>query len=462
MDTTTTARPTVDGPETAQRSPHGSDLGARKRRRLWIWLVLGVLILAVAYWMYHQHQVSLAQAAAAKAAMRNLTVPITTATVSKGDIGVYVEGLGAVTPVATATITSRVQGQIVAIHYREGQMVKKGDALIDIDPAPYEAALTQAEGQLAHDEALLSQAKIDLDRYQAAFSRNAIAQQQVYDQQQTVKQYEGTVKNDQGVVDNAKVNLSYCHITAPFDGRVGLRLVDIGNIVQANSTTALVVVTQLQPITVIFSIAEDYLGQIQPQLRQGHKLQLLALDRTDETQIATGTLLTIDNVVDPTTGTFKLRGIFPNADMSLFPQQFVNAKLLVNTLKDVNLLPSAAIQRNAQGAFVYVIKSDQTASIQNVKVGVTDGDTTSVEGVGAGQTVALSGFDKLQDGSKIAVRTGHGLGNGSGGNQGGGAGNGAGDTSGSGSGKRNRQSSAPAPAGSTPSNAPTSPKTGSN
>lgn len=364
--------------------------------------------------MYHQHEASLNTAAEAKAAMRSQTVPISTATVRKGDIGVYVEGLGLVTPVNTATITSRVQGQIVAIHYREGQMVRQGDPLIDIDPRPYEAALSQVEGQLAHDEAVLSQAKIDLDRYQAAFSRNAIAQQQVYDQEQAVKQDEGTVKNDQGIVDNAKVNLVYCHITSPINGRVGLRLVDVGNIVQANSTTSLVVVTQLQPITVIFSVAEDYLSQIEPQLRRGAKLQVLALDHTDQKQIATGTLLTIDNQVDPTTGTFKLRAQFPNTDSSLFPNQFVNAKLLVNTLKGVSLLPTAAIQRNAQGAYVYLVKPGDTVAIQTVTVGVTDNDTSSVDGVTAGQEIALSGFDKLQDGGKVAIRNGNGSGQGGG------------------------------------------------
>jgi multidrug efflux system membrane fusion protein len=305
-------------------------------------------------------------------------------------------------------------------------MVGKGDPLIDIDPRPYQAQLSQAEGQLAHDEALLAQARIDLDRYQAAFSRNAIAQQQVYDQEQLVKQNEGTVKNDQGLVDNAKVNLVYCHITSPISGRVGLRLVDIGNMVQANSTTGLVVVAQLQPITVIFSIAEDYLPQIQQQLRQGHKMVVYALERTDETQIAAGTLLTIDNQIDTTTGTVKLRAIFPNTDSSLFPNQFVNAKLLVNTLQGVNVVPAAAIQRNAQGAFVYVVKPDQTASIQNVTVGTADGDTTQVDGVETGQVIVINGFDKLQDGIKVVARNGSGKGTAS-------DGSGAGSAAGSGS-----------------------------
>jgi multidrug efflux system membrane fusion protein len=292
--------------------------------------------------------------------------------------------------------------------------VKKEAPLLDIDPRPYQAALTQSEGQLAHDQALLAEADIDLDRYKSAFSRNAIAQQQVYDQEQTVQQYQGTVKNDEGMVDNAKVNLVYTHITSPIDGRVGLRLVDPGNIVQANSTTPLVVVTQLQPITVIFSVAEDYLPQIQQQLRQGHTMAVAALDRTQEKEIATGSLLTLDNQIDTTTGTLKLKAIFANSDSALFPNQFVNTRLLVETEHDATLVPAAAIQRNAQGAFVYVVRSDNTAQLRNVKPGVADGNTQAVQGVQPNEVVAVSGFDRLQDGAKVAVRTGRRGGNGSG------------------------------------------------
>jgi membrane fusion protein, multidrug efflux system len=378
---------------------------AGRRHHPWVWLLALVLILGAAYWMYHQYQA--AQQAHQVTARRGFgAVPVATGVVQKGDIGVYVEGLGAVTPINTVSVTSRVQGQIVAIHYREGQTVRTGDALIDIDPRPYEAQLSQAEGQLARDEATLAQARIDLDRYRAALSKNAISQQQVYDQEQSVKQFEGTVKNDQGVVDNAKVNLAYCHITSPINGRVGLRLVDLGNIVQANSSTVLVVVTQLQPITVIFSVAEDYLPEIQKQLRVGHKMTVQALDRTAEKLLETGSLLTIDNQVDPTTGTIKMRAIFANRDSTLFPNQFVNAKLLVDTEHGVSLVPNAAIQRNAQGAFLYVVK-DQIASIQPVTVGVANGTNTAVQGVQAGQVIAVDGFDKLQNGVKVAVRNGN-------------------------------------------------------
>jgi len=373
------------------------------KRRPWVWVLVVVLAAAVIFFFYHQYQAA-QEATKSKSNSAQRGVPVVVGTATKGDIGVYVEALGTVTPVYTVTVTSRVQGQIMNVFYREGQMVHKGDPLVDIDPRPYQAAVTQAEGQLAHDQAVLAEARIDLDRYQAALNQNAIAQQQVYDQQQAVKQDEGTVENDQGLLDTAKVNLVYCHITSPIDGRVGLRLVDPGNIIQANSTTSLVVITQLQPITVIFSVAEDYLAQIEQQLRHGQKLKVEALDRTQEKDLATGSLLTLDNQVDTTTGTVKLRAIFDNKDGALFPNQFVNAKLLVETQHGVVLVPTPAIQRNSQQAFVYVIKSDLTASVQNVTVGTTDGNITAVQGIEPGEVVALNGFDKLQDGIKVQER----------------------------------------------------------
>ncbi len=234
----------------------------------------------------------------------------------------------------------------------------------------------------------------------------------MYDQEQTVLQDEGTVKNDEGNAETAKVNLAYTHITSPIEGRVGLRLVDPGNIVQANGTTPLVMVTQLQPITVIFSVAEDYLPQIQQQLRAGHTMAVTALDRTQEKQIAVGSLLTLDNQIDPTTGTVKLKAIFPNKDSSLFPNQFVNARLLVETQHNATLVPTAAIQRNAQGAFVYVITPDKTAQMKTVKPGTVDGNTAAVEGIEPDQLVAVNGFDRLQDGVKVSFRNGNGQGNG--------------------------------------------------
>jgi len=374
-----------------------------KRRRVWIW-VLAVLFAGIVALIVWRHYQAAEQAKKAKAATPS-AVPIETSTARKGDIGVYVEALGTVTPVYTVTVTSRVQGQIMNVFYREGQMVHKGDPLLDIDARPYQAALTQVQGQLVHDQAALSEAQIDLDRYRAALARNAIAQQQVYDQEQTVHQDEGTVKNDEGQVQNAEVNLVYTHITSSIDGRVGLRLVDPGNIVQANSTTSLVVITQLQPITVIFSVAEDYLPQIQKQLQQGHTMAVDALDRTQSTELAKGSVLTLDNQVDTTTGTVKVRAIFPNKNSALFPNQFVNARLLVDTQHNVILIPTPAIQRNSQNTFVYVIKSDQTASMRTVKVGTTDGNTTAVQGVQSGEVVAVDGFDKLQDSVKVTGKT---------------------------------------------------------
>lgn len=404
MDTKTTTTTAVPGPPEAGSSDHRySARHSEPKSHLWLWLVIGVLVLGGGFLYYRHRQAAAEGAAKAKASQQPRAVPIVAATAKKGDIGVYIEALGAVTPVYTVNVTSRVQGQVMNVYYREGQMVRKGDPLLEIDPRPYQAAYTQVEGQLEHDEAVLAEAKIDLDRYQAAFNRNAIAKQQLDDQTQTVKQDEGTVKNDQGQVANAEVNLAYTHITSPIDGRVGLRLIDPGNMVQANGTTPLVVVTQLAPITVIFSVAEDYLSQIQQQLRRGNKLAVDAYDRTQEKKIAEGTLLTIDNQIDTTTGTVKLRAMFPNKDEALFPNQFVNARLLVETQHDVTLVPSPGIQRNAQGAYVYQVKG-QKATIQKVKVGTTDGNTTAVEGIQPGDVIAVNGFDKLQDGIAVTIR----------------------------------------------------------
>jgi membrane fusion protein, multidrug efflux system len=400
--TTTTGAPAGVPP------PPQKPAGPRKRRSFaWVWIIL-ILLIGLVGFRYYQNQESAKQAAKQKAAAAQRGVPISTTTATKGSIGVYINALGTVTPVYTATITSRVDGQINSVNYREGQMVHKGDVLLQIDPRPYQAALTQGEGTLAHDQALLAEARIDFNRYQEAFNRNAIAKQQLDDQEQTVKQVEGSVKNDQGTVAAATTNVDYTTIRAPIDGRVGLRLVDPGNIVTAGSTTALVVIAQLQPITVIFSVAEDYLPQIQKQMRTGNKMAVDALDRDQLTKLASGSLLTLDNQIDTSTGTVKLKAIFQNGDLALFPNQFVNARLLVDTQQDATLLNASAIQRNAQSAFVYLIKPDQTAAVQAVTVGTTDGNTSAVTGINPGDVVALTGFDKLQDGAKVTVRNGNG------------------------------------------------------
>jgi len=375
--------------------------GNAPKSRWWVWVIVALVILGgVAIWQRRGTDTP----ARAGGDPASRPVLVSTATAHQGDIGVFLNALGAVTPVYTVTVTSRVQGEITQVYYREGQMVKKGDPLIEIDPRPYQAALTQVQGQLAHDQAVLKEARIDLDRYKQALDRNAIAKQQYDDQEQVVLQDEGTVKNDEGQLANAQVNLVYTHITAPIAGRVGLRLVDPGNIVQANSSTPLVVITQLQPITVIFSIAEDSLTAIQQQLRKGKTLTVDAFDRTESTKLASGTLLTLDNVIDPTTGTLKLKAVFDNKDSALFPSQFVNIRLLVDTQHDVTLIPTPAIQRNAQGAYVYVIKSDQTASIRTITPSTTDGLVTAVTGVEPQEVVAVNGFDKLLDNAKVTIR----------------------------------------------------------
>lgn len=284
-------------------------------------------------------------------------------------------------------------------------MVRAGDPLVEIDPAPFQAALDQASGQLARDRAMLENAHIDLDRYKEAFAKNAIPKQQLDTQVAMVRQFEGTVKLDQGQVDNASVQLAYCHILAPISGRVGLRLVDAGNIVHASDVNPLLVITQLQPITVIFNVAEDYLPQIQVQLRGGKVLSVDAFDRAQTKKLATGTLKTLDNQIDTTTGTVKLKALFTNEDESLFPNQFVNARLLVDTKHDAALVPNMAIQRNAESAFVYVLKPDQTVAVQTITVGTTDGTVSAVEGVAPGTTVAADNFNRLIDGAKVGVRS---------------------------------------------------------
>jgi membrane fusion protein, multidrug efflux system len=334
-------------------------------------------------------------------------ITITTATAKKGNIGDYLDAIGTVTPVYTASIFSQVTGVVFKVDYQEGQLVRKGDPLTDIDDRQYVATLLQAQGALERDENLLAQAKMDLQRYQAAWARNAVAKQILDDQEKLVMQDEGTVKNDQGSVQFDQLQVEYCHITAPFPGRVGLRLVDPGNLVAAGpSSTAnpLAVITQIQPITVIFTLPEDSLGAVEAQLRKDAKLTVDAYDRTAQTKLGSGKLLALDNQIDTTTGTVKVRAVFNNDDFALFPNQFVNTRLLVQTLEDVTLVPSATIQQNGQTSFVYVIQ-DNVAHLHNIKVGVADNGLTQVEGINPGDVVANSSFDKLQDNSKVTIAT---------------------------------------------------------
>ncbi len=380
-----------------QLTAHGSESHSH---RVW-WILAGIvlvlsLVLAIVLLWRHSE-------AAKKKPSAPPKIAITTANATKGDIGVYLDAIGTVTPVYTASITSQVNGLVVAVHFKEGEQVNKGDALIDIDSRTYRANLLQAQGALERDQNLLAQAQMDSERYRAALARNAIAKQIVDDQEKLVLQDEGTVKNDQGVVQFDQVEVEYCHITAPIAGRVGLRLVDPGNVVQASGTAILAVITQLTPITVIFTIPEDSLGPVAAQLRKKAKLGVDVFDRTAQTKIASGKLLTLDNQIDTTTGTVKARSIFDNKSDALFPNQFVNTRLLVNTLQGVTLVPSAAIQQNGQSSFVYVIQ-ENVAHLRGVTPGVTDGGLTQVDGIDAGDVVATSSFDKLQD--NTAVTTG--------------------------------------------------------
>ena len=338
-------------------------------------------------------------------------VTITTVTAKKGNIGDYLDAIGTVTPVYTASIFSQVTGVVNKVNYQEGQIVKEGDSLVDIDDRLYQAQLTQAQGTLQRDQYVLAQAEMDLERFRAAWARNGIAKQQLDDQEKLVLQERGTVKNDEGAVAFAKLQVEYCHITAPIAGRVGLRPVDPGNLVTAglssasSSATPLVVITQIQPITVVFTIAQDNLGQVMEQLRNGSKLTVDVYDRAIQKKLATGEVIAVDNQIDTTTGTVKIRASFANDDFALFPNQFVNTRLLVETLQDVTLIPSSAIQQNGQTSFVYVIE-DNVAHLKNIKPGVSDGGLTQVDGINAGDVLADSSFDKLQDKSKITVATG--------------------------------------------------------
>jgi multidrug efflux system membrane fusion protein len=375
---------------------------ARPRHRIVravIWS-LALLVLVIGSVLFLRRREAAAKAAALPRPAPKIAV--TSVTARKGDIGVYLNAIGTVTPVYTASITSQVNGQVVAVHFTEGQRVHKGDSLIEIDSRPYRATLLQAQGVLQRDENLLAQAQLDLDRYRAALARNAIAKQIVDDQEKLVLQDEGIVKTDRGTVQFDQIQVDYCQITAPIDGRVGLRLVDPGNVVQSAGTVTLAVITQLEPITVIFTIPEDSLGPVQARLRKNAKLAVDALDRTAQTKLASGTLLTLDNQIDTTTGTVKGRAQFPNTNDALFPNQFVNTRLLVNTLQGVTLVPSSAVQQNGQISFVYVIQSN-TAHLRNVKPGVTEGGVTQVDGINPGDVLADSSFDKLQDNVAVAI-----------------------------------------------------------
>lgn len=388
--------------QSAPASSFGVDSSQPAKKRLWwIWVLVLVLFGLLFYWaMSHKQQGQMAMMSGRRGG--GGAVSLVTATAHSGAIGLYLDAIGTVTPYYTATINPQVTGVIQQVHYREGQFVRKGDALVDIDPRPYAAQLAAAEGALQRDQSLLAAAQMDLERYKQAWSRNAIPRQTLEDQEKLVLQDQGTVKNDEGTVQYDKVELAYCHITAPIDGRVGLRLVDPGNLATANSSTPLVVVTQLQPITVIFTLAEDDLPMVMEQLRSSKALKVEVYDRAQKEQLGMGKLTTVDNLIDTSTGTVKLRAEFDNRGGKLFPNQFVNTRLLVKQLDNQVLVPSSAIQHNGNVDFVYVIQ-DGKAAMKTVKSGTTDKGETAVDGLQAGDVVANSSFEKLQNGSPVTI-----------------------------------------------------------
>jgi membrane fusion protein, multidrug efflux system len=364
--------------------------------------VLALLVVAGVVWWTRQGSAPQPGGNARNAAPMSI-VP---ETVSKGDIAVNLNALGTVTSLATVTIRTQISGYLIKVDFKEGDEVKKGDLLAEIDSRPYEATLAQVKGQLARDEALLKGAQVDLARYQGLAAQNAVPRQTLDTQVALVAQDQGTVEADRGMVKSAEVNLQYCRILSPLDGRVGLRQVDQGNYVTPGDANGLVVITQIQPISVLFTVPEDNLQAIAKRLQDGAVLPATAYDRSGATKIADGSLQTFDSQIDPTTGTIKLRAQFPNEAKTLYPNQFVNVRLLLDTHKDVTTMSTAAIQRGVPGTFVYLVGADSTVSVRAVQLGVTDGDRVEVKsGLAPGDRVVIDGADKLRDGAKIIVRT---------------------------------------------------------
>lgn len=367
-----------------------------------VWLLL-LIVAALATWLIVRPSPA-ASAAAKRGADKNRPAPVQVAQAHSGDVGVYLTGLGTVMANNNVTVHSRVDGQLLKLHFQEGQTVQAGDLLAEIDPRPFQAQLAQAEGQKAKDEALLGNAKLDLQRYQTLLAEDSTSKQQVDTQRSLVRQYQAAIKADQGTVAAARLNLTYSRVTAPASGRTGLRQVDPGNIVHASDTNGLVVITQVQPINVLFTLPEVQLAQVLKPLNAGVKLPVDAYDREQKARLAAGQLLTVDNQIDLATGTVKLKAQFANADRSLFPNQFVNVRLLVDTVKNAVLIPSSAVQRGTPGTYVYVVNADKTVSLRPIKLGPANGDEIAVaSGLQAGETVVTDGADKLKDGGKVSI-----------------------------------------------------------
>jgi multidrug efflux system membrane fusion protein len=404
-------RPEAPKRESAPPAPEPPDTGEPPHRRR-PWLLIASVIVIAAFLFFHYHNKKGAPAGAdatagkggGKGGGQGAPIPVLAATAAAKDVGVYLNGLGTVAPLTTVTVKSRVDGQLLRINFQEGQMVRAGQVLAELDPRPFQVQLMQAEGQKSKDEAALHNAQVDLQRYQTLYAQDSIAKQQLDTQAATVAQDQATIKSDQAQIESAKLNLTYARITAPTAGRVGLRQVDVGNIVHAGDTTGVVVITQLQPINVVFTLPADQIPQVLPQVHSGQALPVDAYDRDLKHLLATGRLLAVDNQIDATTGTVRLKSIFDNQNEALFPDQFVNARLLVNTVRGAVTVPVAAIQRSPQSTFVYAIKPDHTVESRNVTVGLTEGDDTVVQkGVAAGDLVVIDGVDKLRPGMKVDV-----------------------------------------------------------
>jgi multidrug efflux system membrane fusion protein len=391
----------LDTPSEAPQTGKPDGGAPARRHRRWPWIVGAVALLVIAAILIVGARRK-RQRSEADAKARPRAVSVVTASARTGDLPVYLTGLGTVTALNTVTVRSRVDGELATVAFREGQIVQKGDLLAEIDPRPFQVQLEQAAGQLAKDEATLQNAKLDLERYRVLASQDSIPKQQLDTQAAIVAQGEGALKTDQGQVDAARLNLVYTRITAPLSGRVGLRLVDAGNMIHATDPNGLVVITQVQPIAVVFTLPEEQVNVVRDKLHQGQKLPVEAYDRDLKRRLATGDLATLDNQIDPTTGTLKLKAIFSNADDALFPNQFVNPRLLIDTLRNAVLVPNAAIQRGTQGSFAFVVKEDETVEVRPVEVRLTEGDTSAVsKGLASGDVVVTEGVDKLQTGSKV-------------------------------------------------------------
>jgi multidrug efflux system membrane fusion protein len=391
--------------------PRPPESKKRSSGKGWIWLLVLIAAAAAAYYYWPKGNATEAGTAPSGGGTGKKKggglPPVVAVKAQAGNIGVYIDGPGNVIPIYTVTVKSRVDGQLMQIYYKEGDVVQKDQPLIELDPRPYQVALEQAEGQLARDQALLANARVDQTRYQTLYAQNAVPEQTLATQKSLVDQLAGTIQTDQGMIDSAKLNITYCHIAAPITGKIGLRLVDPGNIVHATDANGLVVITQMDPISVIFTISEDQLPPISRKFRAGEKLTVEAWDRDKTHRLSTGYLATLDNQIDNTTGTLKLRAQYDNKDYSLYPNQFVNARLLQEEKRNVTLLPTAAIQRTTSSVYVWLLKPDSTVTVRNITVGTTEGQQSEItSGLAPGDSVIMTGVDKLNEGSRVNFASG--------------------------------------------------------